>query len=172
MLADFLRIWLIFLVFSNRMTWSTFVAWKGIKSKSIILTRFEKFVEERYLEYCTLWIFFKGVRLNDWLIRFCLIKEDLFLQRYLVYNCVVTFVPYHLLKTLLVQLSYMQHIESSLARIHNKEVRHDWKNDPSLWDTLAHRRELIQTQNTTGRTTHHYGIHWRTDGNSYRHRTQ
>jgi hypothetical protein len=45
------------------------------------------------------------------------------------------------------------------------------ENGPSLWDTLAHRRNHIQTH-TTGRTAHHCGIHQRIDGTTYRHTQQ
>jgi hypothetical protein len=37
-------------------------------------------------------------------------------------------------------------------------MQHNRKNDPSLWDTLAHRWDHMQTH-TAGRTTRHYGIH-------------
>jgi hypothetical protein len=50
------------------------------------------------------------------------------------------------------------------------QTQHNRQSGPSLWDTLAHRRDHIQTHNTTtGITTRHCGIHQRTDGTTYRH---
>jgi hypothetical protein len=58
-----------------------------------------------------------------------------------------------------------------LDKSHNKQAQHNRKNAQPLWDTLAHRRDHIQTH-TTGRTARHCGIHWRTDGTTYRHTQQ
>jgi hypothetical protein len=43
------------------------------------------------------------------------------------------------------------------------QPEHIRKNYLSLWDTLAHKKTTYN-HNTTGRTTYHYGIHWRTKG--------
>jgi hypothetical protein len=51
-------------------------------------------------------------------------------------------------------------------------TQHSRINDPSLWETQAHIRDNMQTHNTAGETTHHYGIHKHIYGTTYKHTTQ